>query len=181
MSTTSTLLCVHRNPAELSLLQESGYEMVTAANGHEALRLFMSRPVDAIVLEYHLGLLDGAVIADEIKRVRPTIPIVMVADHLELPDGALKSVDAVVTKSDGAHFLLATVHFMLNVRPAQVAGAGAKAGAKIKAQTPRTFRGPARLLADRSRSTSSKSPADENNTPFSPRVWRNIRNGTLQF
>jgi len=25
----------------------------------------------------------------------------------------LKSVDALVTKSDGAHFLLATVHFML--------------------------------------------------------------------
>jgi two-component system nitrogen regulation response regulator NtrX len=177
MSTNSTLLCVHRNPAELSLLQESGYEMVTATNGHEALRLFMSRPVDAIVLEYYLGLLDGAVIADEIKRVRPTIPIVMLADHLELPDGALKSVDAVVTKSDGAHFLLATVHFMLNVRPAQVAGAGA--GAKIKPQTTRHFR--ATLVTDGSQSISSKSPAEEKNTPFSPKVWRNIRNGTVQF
>ena len=66
-----------------------------------------------------LGLLDGAVVANEIKRMRPTIPIVMLTDNLELPDGALNSVDALVTKSDGAHFLWATVHFVLNVKPAQ--------------------------------------------------------------
>src|SRR6202158_2814777 len=119
MATNSTLLCIHRDPAQLRLLQENGYELVTAANGRDALRLFMSRPVDAIVLEYHLGLLDGSVIAAEIKQVRPNVPIVMLADHLELPDGALKSVDALVAKSDGPHFLLATVHFVLNVKPTQ--------------------------------------------------------------
>jgi len=118
MGTNSTLLCIHRNPAQLSLLEENGYELVTATNGHDGLRLFMSRPVDAIVLEYHLGLLDGSVIAAEIKQVRPTVPIVMLTDHLELPDGALKSVDALVTKSDGAHFLMATVHFVLSAKPA---------------------------------------------------------------
>src|SRR5208283_5308576 len=119
MATNSTLLCIHRDPAQLSLLQENGYELVTATNGSEGLRLLMSRPVDAIVLEYHLGLLDGAVVAAEIKKVKPQIPIVMLAEHLELPDGALKSVDALVTKSDGAHFLWATVHFVLNVKPSR--------------------------------------------------------------
>jgi len=79
----------------------------------------MSWPVDGIVLDYHLGLLDGAVVAAEIKQVKPQVPIVMLADNLELPDGALKSVDAVVAKSDGPHFLLATVHFVLNMKPAQ--------------------------------------------------------------
>ena len=59
MGTNSTLLCIHRDPGQLSLLQKNGYELVTASNGHDGLRLFMSRPVDAIVLEYHLGLLDG--------------------------------------------------------------------------------------------------------------------------
>jgi CheY-like chemotaxis protein len=57
--------------------------VLTAANGHEGLRLFMSQPVDAIVLEYHLGLLDGAAIAHEIKHVRPDVPIVMLADRGE--------------------------------------------------------------------------------------------------
>jgi hypothetical protein len=41
----------------------------------------------------------------------------MLADDLELPEGVMKSVDALVTKSDGAHFLWATVHFVLNVKP----------------------------------------------------------------
>ena len=119
MAPNSTLLCIHRDPAQLTLLQENGYELVTATNGSEGLRLLMSRPVDAIVLEYHLGLLDGAVVAAEIKKVKPQIPIVMLAEHLELPDGALQSVDALVTKSDGAHFLWATIHFVLNVKPAK--------------------------------------------------------------
>jgi hypothetical protein len=43
----------------------------------------------------------------------------MLTDHLELTDGTLKSVDALVTKSDGPHFLWATVHFILNGKPAQ--------------------------------------------------------------
>jgi DNA-binding response OmpR family regulator len=122
MASNNTLLCIHRDPAQLSLLQENGYELVTATSGHEGLRLLASQPVDAIVLEYHLGFLEGTFVASEIKRIRPTIPIVMLADDLELPDGALKSVDALVTKSDGSHFLWATVHFVLSVKPARSNG-----------------------------------------------------------
>ena len=119
MAGNNTLLCIHRDPSQLSLLQENGYELVTAANGSGGLRLLMTRPVDAIVLEPHLGLLDGAVVAAEIKKVKPQIPIVMLADDLELSEGTLKSVDALVTRSDGPHFLWATVHFVLNVKPTQ--------------------------------------------------------------
>ena len=127
MAANNTLLCIHRDPAQLALLQENGYELVTAINGSEGMRLLMSQPVDAIVLEHHLGVLDGIVVATEIKKVKPQIPIVMLADNLELPNGALKSVDAVVTKSDGAHFLWATIHFVLNVKRTQRRGGTLKA------------------------------------------------------
>ena len=119
MATNSTLLCIHRDPAQLDLLRENGYELVTATNSSDGLRLLASTPIDAIVLEYHLGLLNGATVAVEIKNAKPELPIVMVADDLELPEGALRSVDALVTKSDGPHFLWATVHFVLNVKPTQ--------------------------------------------------------------
>ncbi len=119
MATKSTLLCIHRDPAQLILLRENGYELITATNSSDGLRLLASTPVDAIVLDYHLGLLNGSTVAAEIKKAKPQLPIVMVADDLELPEGALKSVDALVTKSDGAHFLWATVHFVLNVKPTQ--------------------------------------------------------------
>jgi len=100
MADARSLLCIHRNPAELSMLREKGFSLITATHGSQGLRLLVSKPVDAVILEYYLGLLDGAAIADEIKRVRPRLPIVMLAESLELPEGALKSVDALVTRWD---------------------------------------------------------------------------------
>jgi CheY-like chemotaxis protein len=120
MATNGIVLCVHRDPSQLGLLQENGYELVTASNGSDALRIFMSRPIDVIVLEYHLGLLDGVVVAEQIKRICPTVPIVMLAEHMELPEGTFKYIDALATESDGPHFLCAAVHFAVNVKPTQV-------------------------------------------------------------
>ncbi len=153
MAANNTLLCIHRDPAQLSLLQENGYELVTATSSHEGLRLLASsQPVDAIVLEYDLGFLEGTFVASEIKRAWPMIPIVMLADDLELPDGALKSVDALVTKSDGSHFLWAAVHFVLNVKPAQGQG-------KLRTQT----------------------TPDPKAASFTAKEWRSIRRGNVRF
>jgi DNA-binding response OmpR family regulator len=181
MATNSTLLCIHRDPAQLGLLKENGYELETVTNGSDGLRLFMSRPVHAVVLEYHLGLLDGGAIADQIKRVRPEVPIVMLVDHMDLPSDALKSVDALVVKSDGPHFLLATVHFVLNVKSAQ------HHKVQLRAQAPAHVRrlGRARSGASSGQVTSPQSApqsaTDAKDAPFSGEVWRSIRNGTVEF
>jgi CheY-like chemotaxis protein len=119
MAASSTLLCIHRDPAQLNLLKENGYGLINATTGSDGLRLLMSKSVDAIVLEYHLGLLDGSVVADEIKQVRPRLPIVMLADYVELPQDALKSVDVLVAKSDGPHSLLATIDAVLQTKLSQ--------------------------------------------------------------
>jgi DNA-binding response OmpR family regulator len=177
MATNSTLLCIHRDPAQLTLLRENGYELVTATNGSEGLRLLMSRPVDAIVLEYHLGLLDGAVVAAEIKKAKPQLPIVMLTDNLELPEGALKSVDALVTKSDGPHFLWATVHFVLNVKPMQ--GREGTLRAQTAAHLRRT--GKSREGGNGRQSDAPQSTVSVEDVPFSSGMWRKIRTGRVKF
>ena len=159
MASNNTLLCIHQDPTQLSLLQEHGYELLTATNGSDGLRLFMSRPVDAIVLDYRLGLLDGGVVAAEIKKVKPQVPIVMLAEDVELPEDALNSVDALVAKSDGPHFLLARLRSVLDAKPEQVER---------------------RLGVDRRQANTAHLTA-EKNAPLSPTMWRNIRNGTVQF
>ena len=68
------------------------YRIHGRCDGSDGLRLFMSRPVDAIVLDYELGLLDGGVVAAEIKRVKPRLPIVMVTEGMDLPEHVWKSV-----------------------------------------------------------------------------------------
>jgi DNA-binding NarL/FixJ family response regulator len=116
MAATRSLLCIHRDPAQLSVLREKGFSLISATHGSQGLRLLVSKPVDAVILEYALRLLDGAALADEIKTIRPRLPIVMFAEDLELPEGALKSVDALVTSSDGPHFLLEAIHTVLQTK-----------------------------------------------------------------
>jgi DNA-binding response OmpR family regulator len=170
MAAAGTLLCIHRNPRQLQLLKEQGYGLLTAANGSDGLRLLKSHPVDAIVVEYYLGLLNGVVVADEIKLVKPHLPIVMVADPLDLPKGALKSVDALVAKSDGPHAVWAAVHFLLNIAGDRPRDRTVPAG-----PVPRSGGTATRKRKKRSRISG---PDDEK---FSAELWSSSRNGTVQF
>jgi len=173
MGTNKTLLCIHRDPAQLRLLQENGYELVTATNGDHGLRLFKSRRVDAIVLEYHPG------VAAEIKQVSPKLPIVMWADHTQLPDCALKSVDALVSTSDPPHFVWAAVHFVLNVKRSRryerIPGTQTRSHLR---RPVRSREGPEHLQAKAFRP--AVDPVDDKAASFSPRVWRSILKGTVQ-
>jgi CheY-like chemotaxis protein len=176
MATNSTLLCIHRDPAQLSLLQEH-YALLTATNGHEGLQLFMSQPVDGIVLDYQLGLLDGGVVAAEIKRVKPQIPIVMLAECMDIPVAARNSVDAVVAKSDLASALLETVHSVLNNKLAW--GYQVRLSDQPPVHRPRP--GKAWDGVERRQAILIQLATDKKQSPFSRKVWRGIRNGTVQF
>jgi DNA-binding response OmpR family regulator len=176
MAANSTLLCLHPDPAQLSLLKQNGYELVTASTGSDGLRLFMSRPVDAIVLDCQLGLLDGATVATAIKQIKPEVPVIMLVEDLELPEDALKSVDALVAKSDGPHFLLATLHSVLSLNRA-------RHQRERKAQTPVRLRHLGKLSGgpETQQAGSAESGTDEKASPFSPKVWRSIWDGTIEF
>lgn len=165
MAANGTLLCIHRDPSQLNQLKGNGYDLITATNGSDGLRVLMLNPVDAVVIEYYLGLLDGAVVADEIKQVKPQLPIVMVADYLELPVDSLKSVDALVSRSDGPCYLLETIQSILQIRRAPQPDAGVKSRTRPGPRdTPRQ---------EQSRQTEA--------SPFSEEVWEDIRNGTVRF
>ena len=117
MAANPVLLCIHRDPDRMRVLQGNGYELLSAATGQDALGLLGTRPVDAIVLEYYSqGLFDASAVASEIKQVRPNIPIVMLAEPEELPVSSQHLVDILVSKSDPPHFVWAAVHFALSMR-----------------------------------------------------------------
>lgn len=89
-----TFLCICRDPSELNLLKEKG---IRVDNGSQWMRWFAALDVapsrwSRYRVDY-LDLLNGSLVAGEIKKCRPGLPIVMVADHLGLPEGALESVE----------------------------------------------------------------------------------------
>jgi DNA-binding response OmpR family regulator len=173
MAANGTLLCIHRDPTQLSLLAQGGYELLTATNGRDGLRLFMSRPVDAIVLAYQLGLLDGGVVAAAIKGVKPKVPIVMLAEEMEPPEDVLGSVDALVAKSDWPQSLLATIRSVLDPEPVPQG--------EPERDSHNPFP-PVSATRERKRPPpAAHVTGDESAAPFPPKVWRGIRKGTVQF
>jgi len=104
------VLCIDDEPTVLvtrkMVLQTAGYDVVTAPSGHEGLQLFVSNDIDAVVLDYLMPGIRGDAVAAEMKRLNPDIPIVMLSAFTSLPDGALNSVDAFVTKGEHPTVLL---------------------------------------------------------------------------
>ena len=98
------VLCVEDDELELKarkkLLESAGFEVLEARSKSLALSIFQSSHVDVVVLDYWLSGLEGTgtALAEEIKRISPTTPVLMLSGYGSLPgEGAL--VDAWMSKS----------------------------------------------------------------------------------
>ncbi|HEY6336868.1 MAG TPA: hypothetical protein VIW68_00090 [Candidatus Sulfotelmatobacter sp.] len=82
--------------------------MLTSGSGHEGVLHFTAESVDVVVVDLNGDGAEGAVIAGELKRLRPKVPVViLVVDDQILVEGALASADAVVSRSDHSKLLQA--------------------------------------------------------------------------
>ncbi len=101
MSTTRVILCVDDEAAGLALrcqvLSSAGYKVLTASDAAAALELFRCIQVDLVVTDYCLPGLSGAQVAAEMKRLKPTIPVVLFSGLVEAPPGS-EHADLVITK-----------------------------------------------------------------------------------
>ena len=97
-----TVLCVEDEPSQLQmrrmLLESAGFRVVTAPSAMSALSVFQSEQVDAVVLDYWLSGTNGTAVAEEIKRLSPRTPIIMLSGYSSLP-GEDVAVDAWLRKA----------------------------------------------------------------------------------
>jgi len=102
------VLCIDNDEAilqyERSLLERSGYAVLTAASGELALRLATTCPVDAVLLDYEMPAMNGFEIALEIRRVKPELVIILLSGS-DVPENALAVVDAFVLKLEASRAL----------------------------------------------------------------------------
>lgn len=99
-----TVLCVEDEELQLKarkmLFEAAGYRVLEARSAKQAVELFSGNTVDAVVMDYWLSDQDGngTVVAEQMKRLRPRIPILMLSGFTALPgEGAL--VDSWIRKS----------------------------------------------------------------------------------
>jgi two-component system, sensor histidine kinase and response regulator len=114
------ILCVDDTPNELEgrkmLLEENGFEVLTASNGIEALQAFISHPVDLVLLDYHMPQMNGDVAAAQMKAWKPDVPVALLSADDRVPQSKLKTVDVFVSKSEPITTFLAIVDPLLGLR-----------------------------------------------------------------
>ena len=113
-----TLLCVDDNQSSLKIckmvLEDFGYKILTCSSAREGLEVFASNAIDAVILDYQMPEMNGELVAAEMKRTNPRIPILMLSGWVSLPESALQLVDQFVAKGDPVEFLLLAVQQVLS-------------------------------------------------------------------
>ena len=96
------VLCVDDDLSGLVIramvLERYGYDVITATDGEQALKLFRDANIDAVLIDYYMPMVDGAYVAKAMRHLKPQVPIVMISAAISLPSEALKDSDAFVAK-----------------------------------------------------------------------------------
>jgi len=84
----NTILIVDDEPNYLivlsELLAEEGYETLTADNGRDALETVRRHDLDLIITDMQMPGMDGFSLLDEVKRINPHLPVIMITAYGEV-------------------------------------------------------------------------------------------------
>ena len=125
MRTPPCILIVDDNPENLDIfrtrLARHGYEILTAADGEEALATARATQPDLILLDIMMPKLDGIEVCRRLKADRslPFMPIIMVtarADSKDIVAGLEAGADEYLTKPVDQGALVARVKSMLRIK-----------------------------------------------------------------
>jgi CheY-like chemotaxis protein len=114
----ATILCIEDHwkglIARKMMLEKNGYEVLEASGVDEGLKLFLSRNVDAVLLDYQMPGMNSDAIAQKMKRINSHVPIMLLSAYGPLPKKKLRSVDSFLTKSQPENVLLSTLQGLLD-------------------------------------------------------------------
>jgi two-component system cell cycle sensor histidine kinase/response regulator CckA len=73
-----------------SILEASGYEVLTAASGEEALKIHNRQPADLVISDVVMPGMKGPALLDAIRQAFPSTALIMMSGYSEeeLPRGA---------------------------------------------------------------------------------------------
>lgn len=83
-------------------LREEGYEVLTAANGREALEIVEKEPVDLVILDIKMPEMSGIEVLRQIKEKHPHLPVLLSSAYSEYKQdfGTWASEEYLVKSSD---------------------------------------------------------------------------------
>jgi CheY-like chemotaxis protein len=89
--------------------EEEEYDLCAeATNGQEAIDLAIKHRPELIILDLSMPVMNGLTAAQQLKKIMPTVPIILFTDYADLahilfPNGS--SVDRVISKTDASQLM----------------------------------------------------------------------------
>jgi CheY-like chemotaxis protein len=109
----AVLLCIDDNQdvleRERAFLETLGYTVLTAPSGSKGLELASIHSVDVVIVDYFMPEMNGQESAIEMRRLKPQAPIIMPSGAVDVPEQALKLVDAFIAKDHLSSQLLPVI------------------------------------------------------------------------
>ena len=112
-----TILCIDDDPIMLALrrhlLQESGYLVLTTNGGPNGLKLFSTRMVDTVILDYSMPMMNGGVVAAQMRQIKKDVPLILVSGGSTIPEEDLALFNRSITKAEPPGVLLSAIKEIL--------------------------------------------------------------------
>ncbi len=118
----ATVLCIDDEQTALqlrqTLLESAGYRVLAAKSGAHGIKAFRAEPVHAVVLDYWMADMNGLQVAREIKKLNPSVPIIILSAYGELLDESLGIADLWIRKGEeDPQYLLTRLDQLLKAKP----------------------------------------------------------------
>jgi CheY-like chemotaxis protein len=88
----------------------SGFSVLTASSGQRALELLKNNHVDAVITDYEMPGMDGMAVAHLVRKLRPSLPIIMFSASTEVSGRVSNIVNAFCDKTESRDKLLAVIN-----------------------------------------------------------------------
>ena len=118
----ATVLCIDDEQTALqlrqTLLESAGSRVLAAKSGAQGIKAFRAEPVHAVVLDYWMADMNGLQVAREIKKLNPSVPIIILSAYGELLDESLGIADLWIRKGEeDPQYLLTRLDQLLKAKP----------------------------------------------------------------
>jgi CheY-like chemotaxis protein len=121
LSRPPTVLCIDDDVLLLAirkaLLESSDFRVLTAENAPLELEIANREPIDVVILDYQMPGMDGGRVANELRRRRPEIAILLSSGLEEIPQSLHTIVDGVVQKGSSSATLKEEIERVMTAGP----------------------------------------------------------------
>ena len=94
------------------ILKGAGYRVLSVPDGDKALEFFAGNSIDLVLLDYRLPDIDGGRVAEEMKKQKPDLPIIIVSAYVD-DVRSIARADSFVQKGEHPAFLLREIERLL--------------------------------------------------------------------